>query len=848
MSDPAPTVEPPAVQAGPSEETKQGYFQTWAEPSGFPGSLATVDNIRIGLRIMVTAFSFFLIAGIFALLMRLQLAVPESSLIGPREFNRLFTMHGTTMIFLFAVPFLEGLAALYLPFMLGTRDLAFPRLTALSYFVFLSSGLIFFSGYLVDRVADIGWFAYTPLSAPAFAGSGIDFWVVGLGAAELAGIAAGAEITVSILKLRAPGMTLARLPLFAWAWLVTGVMIVFAFTTLFMATVLLECDHALGTHFFNEVKGGNHLLWQHLFWFFGHPDVYIIFLPATGIVSTIVVTYSRRVVGYTLIAVALVLTGFMSFGLWVHHMFATGLPELAMYFFTAASLMIAMASGVQFFAWMATLWGRRPPMQTPMLWILGFLFIFLLGGLTGVMVAIVPFDLQAHDTYFIVAHLHYVLIGGAVFPMIGGLTYWLPKVTGKMLSEPMGKWSFWLAFIGFNLSFFPMHIVGLLGMPRRNYTYPAGMGWDIHNLLATIGAFILAAGFLVFVVNVLWSLKYGAKASRNPWGGDTLEWSFESAPTVLFPRIPVVSSRHPVWEPGERSPDEAEAERISKILDHRPENFRATILVDPITARPQALARLAGPSYWPLVTAAGIMLFTVATIYRLYILALLGVVISAAGVVMWLWPDRRELEAMRTSTVTEETGLPLFTTGTKSIGWMGMIVAMTVLGWGTVTLLYSYFYLWLYSAEWPQEELPLPDLALPTLAFACLPAAAVAAGWAWRAFQVGNRAAYRIGLTAVILAAAAFVGLDIYYQTSLGFTWATNAYGSAFFLLEWTADLIALIGLGFAATALARAFQSDEHWRLLQQLHAQLTAHFWIFAAAVCLVIYATLYLSPRLF
>jgi cytochrome c oxidase subunit I+III len=413
-----------AAAADPSadqEQRRKAFNETWNEPSGFPGGLASVDNFLIGVRFLVTSFSFFLVAGALALLMRIQLVRAENTFLGPEVYNRLFTMHGTIMMYLFAVPFQEGLAALLLPWLLGSRDLAYPRLTAFSYWVFLFSGLIFFSGFLFDAVADIGWFAYTPLSAPAFANKGIDFWVVGLGAAEVAGIAAGAELTVSILRLRAPGMSLNRMPLYAWAWLATALMIVFAFTTLLIATLLLECDHDLGTHFFDDQQGGNHLLWQHLFWFFGHPDVYIIFLPATGVVSMIVCTFSRRIVGYTWIVVGILLMGFLSFGLWVHHMYTTGLPELSLYFFAGASLMIAIASGVQIFAWIASLWGRRPALQTPLLFVLGFVFIFVLGGLTGVMVAVVPFDLQVHDTYFLVAHFHYVLIGGAVFPILAGV-------------------------------------------------------------------------------------------------------------------------------------------------------------------------------------------------------------------------------------------------------------------------------------------------------------------------------------------------------------------------------------------------------------------------------------------
>jgi cytochrome c oxidase subunit I+III len=825
---------------------REAFNETWDEPSGFPGRLATVDNFRIGVQFLVTSFSFFLVAGLFALLMRVQLARAENTFLGPEAYNRLFTMHGTIMMYLFAVPFQEGLAALLLPWLLGSRDLAYPRLTAFSYWVFLFSGLIFFSGFLFDAVADVGWFAYTPLSAPAFAGKGIDFWVVGLGAAEVAGIAAGAELTVSILRLRAPGMSLDRLPLYAWAWLATAVMIVFAFTTLLVATLLLELDHDLGTQFFNDRKGGNHLLWQHLFWFFGHPEVYIIFLPATGVVSMIVCTFSRRIVGYTWIVVAILLTGFLSFGLWVHHMYTTGLPELSLYFFAGASLMIAIASGTQIFAWIASLWGRRPKLTTPLLFVLGFVFIFVLGGLTGVMVAVVPFDLQVHDTYFLVAHFHYVLIGGAVFPILAGVYYWLPKFCGRMPSERLGKWGFWLTFVGFNVTFFPMHIMGLLGMPRRVYTYPAGLGLEGYNLVATVGAFVLALGFFLFVVNVLYALRYGAEATRNPWGGDSLEWTLDSPPPFsLWARIPVVSGRHPLWDETAAAPRDEALERTVEALDHRPAGWRATLLVDVITGEPQAIARLATPSYMPFVAALGVVLVTVATIAKSFLLIPVGVLISVAALIAWLWPSRKELELMRTSTLPEETGLPIFTTGSNSLGWLGMLFLLAVLGWCFGTLLYSYFYLRLYSAEWPQGGLPMPGLLLPGMLYAAIPLAAGAFGWAWYAFRRGNKRHCMFALAAGCAVMGLFLALHVVHLGRVGFTPQTNAYGSIVFVLSWAVDVLVLIGLGLAGTALARAWQEVEHWRLYLALHMQMTAHYGYFAAATAAVVYGTLYLSP---
>jgi cytochrome c oxidase subunit I+III len=830
-----------------SSPDRDAFLKTWDEPSGFPGQLATVDNFLIGMRFLVTSFSFFLIAGLFALLMRIQLARAENDFLGPEVYNRLFTMHGTVMMYLFAVPFQEGLAALLLPWLLGARDLAYPRLTAFSYWVFLFSGLIFFSGFLFDAVADIGWFAYTPLSAPAFAGKGIDFWVVGLGAAEVAGVAAGAELTISILRLRAPGMSLEKMPLYAWAWLATAVMIVFAFTTLFMATLLLELDHDLGTRFFNDQHGGNHLLWQHLFWFFGHPEVYIIFLPATGVVSLIVCTFSKRIIGYTWIAVAIVLTAFLSFGLWVHHMYTTGLPELSLYFFAGASLMIAIASGVQIFAWIGSLWGQRPRLLTPLLFVLGFVFIFVLGGLTGVMVAVVPFDWQVHDTYFLVAHFHYVLIGGAVFPMLAGIYYWLPKFCGRMPSERLGQASFWLTFVGFNVSFFPMHILGLLGMPRRVYTYPASLGFDNLNMLATIGAFVLAAGFLAFVVNVLYTVRHGEEAPDDPWGGDTLEWSLPSPPAfALYARIPVVNSRHPLWERAADSTRNERGQAIVAALDHQPVGWRATLLVDAITGEPQAIARLATPSYMPFIAALGIMLLTVATIAKLFLLIPVGVLISVAAVAVWLWPDRKELERMRTCSLRAETGLPIFTTGKQSLGWLGLLFLMAVLGWCIGTLLYTYFYLRLYSTEWPQDNLPLPDLVSPAIRYLPLMFAAIAGGIAWASFRRGRKTLVMLCLASACLLNVIFLISDFYEQTALKFSPQTNAYGSIFYLLGWALDVLVLIGLGLAAAALLRLWREGEHWRLFIALHTQMCAHYSYFTAAAATVVYATLYLSPH--
>ncbi len=427
--------------------------------------------------------------------MRLQLARPEGHVVGPDAYNRLFTTHGSTMMFLFAVPVMQGVGTYLVPLMLGARNMAFPRLAAYSYFTYLIGGLLLYAGFAFDAGPDAGWFAYTPLSGPAFSpGKRVDVWAQMITFTELSALATAVNLIVTIFKHRAPGMSIARMPLFVWAYLVVAFMIVFAMPSVMIASSCLALDRLVGTHFFNHAEGGDHLLWQHLFWFFAHPEVYIIFLPALGMISAILPAFTRRhVVGYDVVVLATVTTGFVAFGVWVHHMFATGLPQIGESAFTASSLLITIPTGLQIFCWIATMWGAPLRFATPFLYVVGFFVTFLVGGLTGVMLASVPIDLQVHDSMFVVAHLHYVLIGGSVFPLIGAIYYWFPKATGRLMNETAGKVSFWLLLVGFNLTFFPLHILGMHGMPRRVYTYLPESGWGQLNLTATVGAGVIAA-------------------------------------------------------------------------------------------------------------------------------------------------------------------------------------------------------------------------------------------------------------------------------------------------------------------------------------------------------------------
>ncbi|HVL04186.1 MAG TPA: cytochrome c oxidase subunit I, partial [Acidimicrobiales bacterium] len=535
-----------------SEAREKAVEGIWQDAPGLAGFFSTVDHKRIGMRYIYTAFFFFFVAGVQALVMRAQLTAPDAEMVSPEVYNQLFTMHGTMMIFLFNTPVLAGFGNYILPLQLGTRDMAFPRLNAFSYWVFVLAGIFMFSSVLIGKQPDGGWFAYVPLTTREFSpGVNIDFWGLGVAFAGISTTVGAVNFIVTTFKMRAPGMTVNRLPMFVWSILSMAFMIIFAVPAVTVASVLLEADRIFGTAFYSAAEGGSPLLYQHLFWFWGHPEVYILFVPATGMISMIIPVFARRpLAGYTWAAASLVGIGFISFGVWVHHMFATGLPALAMSFFSAASLIITIPSGVLFFCWIATMWRGRVQWTTPMLFALGFMLIFLLGGITGVMVSVLPFDWQVHDSYFVVAHFHYVLNGAVVFPIFGALYFWLPKMTGRMLDERMGRWSFWTMFVGFNLAFFPMHILGFLGMPRRIYTYAEGLGWETLNVVVTVGSAMFGLGTLLTVINFFRSRRRGQPAGANPWGADSLEWATPTSPPphYNFEAIPVVAGRHPLWE------------------------------------------------------------------------------------------------------------------------------------------------------------------------------------------------------------------------------------------------------------------------------------------------------------
>jgi len=796
-----PTAPLPSETPRPPEELEE-LKQIWATPPGWR-KVTAVNNTVIGLLYIGVAFLFFILAGLLALAMRTQLADADNRLIGQELYNQIFTVHGTTMMFLFAVPAVEALGVLLLPQMLAARDLPFPRLSAFAIWAYIIGGLVFFSTVFYGLAPNGGWFMYPPLTLTRYSpGDNADFWLLGIGFIEISAIAGAIEIIVGTLRTRPPGMSLDKMPIFAWSMLIFAAMIVFAFPAVILATMLLEIERAFGWPFFTAEKGGDPLLWQHLFWFFGHPEVYIIFLPAAGLVSMIVPTMARtQLVGYRLIVVALIGTGFFSFGLWVHHMFTTGLPALSLSFFSAASMTVAVPSGIQIFAWIATIAARRERfrMTVPALFVLGFIFVFTLGGLTGVMVAVVPFDFQVHDTYFVVAHFHYVLVGGMVFPLFATFYYWAPMVSRNMLSEGLGRWVFWLMFIGFNVAFLPMHVSGLMGMPRRIWTYPRGMGWEIPNLISTVGAFILATGVLLFVIDVIRRFRLG-EGPPNPWEAGTLEW----LPSDVYSTrsIPRVVSREPLWDhPGLA----AEVEAGAHFLPNAPTGRRETIVTSPIEAEPQYVLQMPGPGWSHVLaaafTAAFFLLLTVKLVAPALLLGGLAILFS----VLWAW----ELDPGPAKGDVEIGGgfvLPTYMSGPTSHAWWAMVVLMLVAGSLYLTYVFSYLYLWTTSPQvWASAE-SLPPIEWPGASAALMVASAAAFFVAGRLLPKPKKLGLRT-FALILLGAACLAGgvaVDIIGHWHSGLRPATSSYSAMVYMADALTGQLAFSVIIMALFSLAR--------------------------------------------
>nr|WP_297353160.1 cytochrome c oxidase subunit I [uncultured Caldimonas sp.] len=715
--------------ARPVEEAHAEFDAVWGNPRGWR-ALSIVNHTSIGLRFMVTGGVFFLIAGLLAMMMRSQLAMPHNPFMTAEAYHQAFTMHGTLMMFLFAVPVLEGLACYLIPKMIGARDLVFPRLSAFGYWCYLFGGIIITFSLVLGVAPNSGWFMYTPLSSRVYTpGINSDFWLLGITFVEISAVSAGVELIVSILRTRAPGMALHKMPIFAWYILVTALMIVVGFPPLILGSILLELERAAGLPFFDVTRGGDPILWQHLFWLFGHPEVYIIFLPAAGIVSTVLPVFAQRpLAGYRWAVVAVITTGFISFGLWVHHMFTVGIPQLAQAFFSAASMLVAVPTGIQIFAWLATLWTGKPVMRVPMLWIVGFLVIFVAGGLTGVMLALVPFDWQVHDTHFVVAHMHYVLVGGMLFPLLAGLYHWMPHFSGRMPSDRLAKWGFWLTFIGFNGTFLVMHWTGLLGMPRRVYTYDPGLGWDLPNLVSSVFSFVMAAGLATVLLDFTLHFRFGRPARENPWHADTLEWATDLPPTAYnFASIPSVTSRHPMWDVPDLPRSIAEAWHA---LPHARHGRRETMGTDPVTGAPREVIHLPGNSFLPLYAGLVLAVVCISLLVKAYLVAAVASVMAIVILLRWSWENGAH-PAAAPETQDLPAGLKLHSRTFDGPGLWGMGVTLLADGALFMSLVFGWLYLWTAA---PNFEAPARSPVPAALLLSC--GLALTTGSAWLAWSL----------------------------------------------------------------------------------------------------------------
>ena len=806
--------------------------RVWHNPPGWRGASAVNHNI-VGRRFIATALVFFFIGGLLAMLIRAQLASPKAAFLDDATYSQVFTMHGTIMMFLFAIPLIEGFAIYLLPKMLGARDLAYPRLGAFGYWCYLLGGLILLGALAAGVAPDGGWFMYTPLSnAVHTPGVNADVWLLGITFVEISAIAAAVEIIVTILTMRAPGMSLSRMPLFAWYMLVTAGMMLVGFPPLILGSLILELERAAGWPFFDAARGGDPLLWQHLFWLFGHPEVYVIFLPAAGLVSTILPTFARRpLVGHDWVVASIIAMGFVSFGLWVHHMFTVGIPHLALVFFSAASMLVALPTAVQMFAWIATLWHGRPKLALPMLWLLGFLVVFVCGGLTGVMLALVPFNWQAHDTHFVVAHLHYVLVGGFLFPFMAGVYYWFPHLFGRRTFARLGHWAFWLIFIGFNVTFFVMHLTGLLGMPRRVAGYESGLGWDLPNLVSSIGSFVMAIGFFLLLLDLLLSVYMGRRAPQNPWNAPTLEWAMATPPAFYnFASQPEVHDREPLWTTPALG---AHVAGGGGWLANATVQEQQSLGSHPVTGEPTHVIRLPKPSWLPLACGVAVGSVFLALLFKLYWAAPLGALASLVLFWRWAW-----------SIGLKHDPEPVHDVAERAPGRAGLMWTLVADGTFFVSLLFGYAYLATIAPGWPPPRWLASGWALPLAGAMALLAACLCMR---RAVAVNLRgdapahsaarqqwlaAAFTASAAATVLVAAGVLpGLPSPREHAYG---AIVAFGLGYVLVHTT------LGSVFAAYAWARGRAGFVSAR--RQVELQTARLWWDYTAATGVVMLLALH------
>ncbi|CAN5123022.1 cytochrome c oxidase subunit I [soil metagenome] len=838
--DPEPLAEalPEAVQRAQAARLKE----VWKAPAGWRYWSATNNSI-VGDWYICATLGFFVFGGVLALLMRIQLAVPDNTFLAAETYNQIFTMHGSVMMFLFAVPILEAISIRFLPQMLGARDLPFPRLSAYGFWCFLIGG-VFVCGSLFFGAAPAGgWFMYPPLTTTYQPGIGADIWLLGLSFIEVAGIAAAVELIVGVLKCRPPGMRINLIPLYSWYILVVGVMILFAFPPLLAGDILLELERLVDWPFFDPERGGDPLLWQHLFWIFGHPEVYIVFLPSVALIAMMVPTFARQpMVGYTWIVLAAVGTGFISFGLWVHHMFTTGLPGITIGLFSAASEAVAIPTGVQIFCFIATLAVGKMIRSVPMLFVLGGLATFVAGGLTGVMLALAPFDFQAHDTYFIVSHLHYVLIGGTIFPIVAGAYYYFPLIGGKQLSPRLGKIAFWLMFVGFNVTFLPMHLTGLRGMTRRVFTYPPDLGFDVLNLVSSIASFVLAAGFAVFVWDLLRPKGKQPLSERNPWGAGTLEWLAEMPGEAWGVRsIPEIDGRYPIWDQKNLMRDVDEGRFY---LPDAEEGLRETLVTTPVDAQPTQCLRVAGPSwlpFWAAISTGGVFIFLT---FHWWWAALASGILALGTILTWLWTGTAIIPEKEEKSVGLDLTLPIYVSGSKSVGWWAMLITMLADITAFVSLVFGYFFYWTVHGDFPPDGSPGPGVVWPVLggtlalaSWALTMVAHRANRRAWRAsgFYAASGLAALAGLggIAALLAGPWLNGLDPTLHAYNAIVWV---------LVIWTA-LHTALGVLMLGYCMAR--RAAGRMDALHDIDISNVKLYWHFVAITAVLAVATVALFP---
>ena len=787
------------------------------EGTGVWSWVTTVDHKRIGILYGVTAFAFLVIGGIEALIIRLQLARPHGAVVGAETFNALFTMHGTTMVFLAIMPLNAAFFNYMIPLMIGARDVAFPRLNALSYWILLLGGLFLNASFLVGAPPNGGWFGYANLTTRQFSpGPEIDFWMLSLQILGASSILAAVNFIVTILNMRAPGMTLMRMPLFVWMSLVVQFLIVLAFPPITVGLIFLMFDRFFGTHFYDVAAGGDLHLWQHLFWIFGHPEVYILILPAFGIVSEVLPTFSRKpLFGGQVMIYSGVLIGFFGFGVWSHHMFAAGMGPVADAFFAISTMLIAIPTGVKIFNWLATMWGGTIRATVPFHYAAGLVALFTIGGLSGVMHASPPVDLQQTDTYFVVAHFHYVLIGGSLFGILAGASYWWPKMTGRLLDERLGRLGFWVLFAGFNLTFFPQHYLGAIGMPRRIYTYAAGTGWGFWNFWSTVGAFGIAFGVFLFAVNALLSLRYGPPAGADPWDGRTLEWRTSSPPPPHdFDEIPPVYSRDSFWR-----------EKYGDSRGRKP------------TPRPAAPdphgIHMPAPSHWPIVIALGIVVAAVGALTSLA-LVLIGAAVLVGGSFAFALEHHRNPAHVR-----QEGGLGV--DHRKLAMWV--FLGSECFLFGTLIATYMAYKGRSVVGPHPHEILNLPITTLSTfdlLMSSLLMVLALAA------VRRGDRFQSRLWLAGTAFFGLIFLGFQAYEFTSFvheGLTLQTNLFGSTFFVLTGFHGGHVTLGVIWLLTLLGL----DLRGRLgtPDAVKVEVAGLYWHFVDVVWIVIFTLVYLIP---